>query len=302
VDLISLCAWGTDAERLDQGGSSTRGSRRARRLVTAFAIVVLAFLVAVGMLWAFQRKLIYFPSDGPGDLTAVAPGAEDVTFTTEDGLTLAALLIPARGDAGGVTVVVFNGNAGNRSDRIALAKALAASGYSVLLFDYRGYGGNPGKPSELGLIADGRAAIAYLDSRRDIDGEQLVYFGESLGAAIAIGVAKQRPPFALVLRSPFTSLPDVAAVHYPFLPLSALLWDQYPNEKMIRSIEAPLLVVAGSADGTVPLDQSLRVFDAASDPKKLVVIEGADHNDQNLTAGSQLLEPIVRFIAEQSQP
>jgi len=273
-----------------------------RRLVTVAAIVALALLVSVGMLWALQRKLIYFPSGDLGDLTAAAPDAEDVTFTTEDGLALGALLIPASGDASGVTVVVFNGNAGNRGDRIPLAKEMAASGYSVLLFDYRGYGGSPGKPSEDGLIADGRAAVAYLDSRRDVDGEQLVYFGESLGAAVAIGVAKQRPPFVLVLRSPFTSLPDVAAVHYPFLPLSALLWDQYPNEETIRKIDVPLLVVAGSADRTVPLDQSVRVFDAASDPKKLVVIDGADHNDQNLSAGSQLLDSMVRFIAEQSQP
>jgi fermentation-respiration switch protein FrsA (DUF1100 family) len=108
-------------------------------------------------------------------------------------------------------VLVFNGNGGNRAHRAPLAAALSRSGLAVLLFDYRGYGGNPGAPTEPGLLADARAARAYLASRPGVDPGRLVYLGESLGAAVAVALAVEVPPLALVLRSPFTSLATWAA-------------------------------------------------------------------------------------------
>jgi hypothetical protein len=272
------------------------GARSVRRIVSVVVIMALAMLVAVGVIWVFQRRFIYFPSQVLPDLVAVLPGAEEVTFPTEDGLTLAAWLVPAAGDANGGTVVLFNGNAGNRGDRTPLAQALAERGYGVLLVDYRGYGENPGSPTEDGLLADGRAAVAYLETRPDVDADRLAYFGESLGAAVAIGLAEQRPPAALVLRSPFVSLPDIGSVHYPFLPTSVLLWDRYPNLERIRGIEVPVLVVAGSADTIVPVAQSRRLYEAASEPKVFVLIEGADHNDFELTAGDQLVAEVAAFL------
>ena len=267
-----------------------------RRLVTVVAIGALVLLGLVGMLWAFQRTLIYFPSQDVGDLRATVSDAEDVTFTTADGLELGALLVPAFGDANGATVLVFNGNAGNRGDRVPLATALAARGYRVLLFDYRGYGGNPGTPTEEGLTADGLAAISHLESRPDVDTNRIVYFGESLGAGVAIAVAEHRPPAALVLRSPFSSLSEVGSFHYPFLPISILLWDRYQNVQRIGGIERPLLVVAGSADATVSFAQSQEVYGAASEPKQFLVIDGADHNDFELTASRELVDEIVAFL------
>ena len=267
-----------------------------RRLVTVVAIGALVLLGLVGMLWAVQRTLIYFPSQDVGDLRATVSDAEDVTFTTADGLELGALLVPAFGDANGATVLVFNGNAGNRGDRVPLATALAARGYRVLLFDYRGYGGNPGTPTEEGLTADGLAAISHLESRPDVDTNRIVYFGESLGAGVAIAVAEHRPPAALVLRSPFSSLSEVGSFHYPFLPISILLWDRYQNVQRIGGIERPLLVVAGSADATVSFAQSQEVYGAASEPKQFLVIDGADHNDFELTASRELVDEIVAFL------
>ena len=113
------------------------------------------------------------------------------------------------------TLIVFNGNAGNRAYRADLARAFRGRGAAVLLFDYRGFGGNDGRPTESGLAADARAARAYLDTRNDVDHKRLVYFGESLGAAVALGLAVEHPPLALVLRSPFTSLADVGATALP---------------------------------------------------------------------------------------
>ncbi len=264
--------------------------------MNVIVLVALTVFVVVAALWVFQRRLIYFPSQDLSNVDLVLPGAESVTFRTEDGLTLAGWFVPATDGVDGVTVVVFNGNGGNRGGRAPIAKALSERGYGVLLFDYRGYADNPGRPSEDGLSADGSAAVGYLETRVDVDTERLVYFGESLGAAVAIGVAEHPPPAALVLRSPFTSLPDIASVHYPFLPISVLLWDRYSNLERIRRLEVPVLVIAGSADSVVPLAQSQRVYEAASEPKEIVVIGGADHNDFELTAGDQLMAAVVAFL------
>ena len=264
------------------------------RGAAAFAIVV---LVALGLIWAMQRRMIYFPM---GQVPAPGEGGranvELVRFATADGIELDGWFLRAPEASAPITIIVFNGNAGNRSHRIELADALGQHGFQVLLMDYRGYGGNAGAPSERGLVEDSRAAFAYIVSRRDVDASRLVYFGESLGAAVAVGLASEHPPAALILRSPFTSLSDVGQHHYPFLPVRLLLRDRYPSLDRIRTINAPLLVIAGDRDGIVPIDQSRRLFDVAQDPKELLVIEGADHNDYALLAGNEMVEAIVRFL------
>jgi fermentation-respiration switch protein FrsA (DUF1100 family) len=181
--------------------------------------------------------------------------------------------------------------------RAALAVAMNRMGLSVLLFDYRGYGGNPGRPTEEGLAADARAAQAWLAAQPDVDPQRIVYFGESLGAAVAIGLAMQRPPAAMVLRSPFTSLADVAAVHYPWLPARRLLLDRYPSIERITSVSAPLLVIAGDRDDIVPESVTRRLYHAAGEPKRYVVVPGAGHNDPDLLDGSLMLDEMRGFLS-----
>jgi uncharacterized protein len=267
----------------------------------AILLVVVAVLVAsVGLLWAFQRRLIYLPSPGPVPPAAsVLPGAEDVSFQTADGLRLRGWFVPPVGGVRppGPAVLVCNGNGGDRSMRAALAVALSRLGLAVLLFDYRGYGGNPGSPTEAGLAADARAALGYLAGRPEVDPERVVYFGESLGAAVALRLATERPPAALVLRSPFASLAEVGQRHYPVLPVSLLLRDRYDSAALAGRLSAPLLVVAGGRDRIVPASHSRRLFAAAPQPKRLVVLEGADHNDLDLLAGPRLVEELRSFLA-----
>ena len=267
-------------------------------LMRAIVITVGAVVVLLGLIWVFQRQYIYFPTQPVPDAATLVPGVEEVTYATEDGLSLSAWFIPAGGEVRGETVVVFNGNAGNRSHRVALGEALAERGLSVLLVDYRGYGGNQGSPSEAGLAADATAAVAYLDSRPDVDTRRLVYFGESLGAAVAVELATRRPPAALVLRSPFTSLAGIGSFHYPFLPVALLLRDRFPNVERIEHVEVPVLVIAGSADVIVPVDQSRQVYEGAPGQRRLLVIEGADHNDLALTSGDQLVDEMARFLED----
>lgn len=257
-------------------------------------VVVLIILTVIAALWAVQRRLIYLPDRSSPSVPDAPVAVEEVSYKT-DGLVLNAWYLRASGDHQGA-VIVFPGNAGHRADRLPLGVALAEVGYSTLLVDYRGYGGNAGSPSEEGLQADARAALAYVHSRAEVDAGSIAYFGESLGSGVALQLAVDHPPAALILRSPFTSLTDVAATHYPFLPVSLLLRDRYSNIDVISGITTPLLVVAGSEDRIVPADLSRRLFDAATDPKQLLVVEGARHNDLALLAGAELIDEVVSFL------
>jgi len=260
-------------------------------------VLVVVIVVVLAVIWVFQRRLIYFPLGAAVPPAAsILPAAVEVNFDTVDGLRLRGWFVPSSGVNRG-TVLVFNGNAGDRSFRAPLAAALAQGGLSVLLFDYRGYGGNPGDPSEHGLASDARAARSYLDSRRDVDPDTIVYFGESLGAAVAVTLALEKAPAGLILRSPFTSLGDMGRVHYPFLPTGPLLRDHYDSLSRIGQVASPVLIIAGERDQIIPPEQSRRLYSAIRRPDaQLVVIPGADHNDFELLAGKQLVEAIFSFL------
>ena len=268
-----------------------------RRAMTAAAVVVLVICAVLAYFWTMQRQLMYFPTaDVPTPDEIGLTSVETVTFETADGLELSGWFLGAPGPPPRLTVLVFNGNAGNRADRGQLAAALHRHGLQVLLFDYRGYGRNPGTASESGFAADARAARAYLLGRPDVDASRLVYFGESLGAAVAVGLTSEHAPAALVLRSPFTSMADVGQYHYPFLPVRLLLQDRFPSIDRIHRIDSPLLVIAGEHDRIVPVRQSRRLYEAASTPKTLVVVPEADHNAYELLVGDTMIRAIVRFL------
>jgi uncharacterized protein len=256
--------------------------------VTCVAIVTLA--------WVVQRSLIYFPfGDVPSPSEVGLAGVEPVTFDTDDGIRLHGWFVPSRRSPA-ITLAVFNGNGGNRAYRSGLARAFGERGVAVLLFDYRGYGGNDGRPTEAGLASDARAARAYLAARADVDMRRVIYFGESLGAAVAIRLAVDHPPAALVLRSPFTSMADVGRVHYPFLPVRWLLRDRFPSLERIAQVSSPVLVIAGDRDRVVPIEQSRQLYAAASAPKRLVIISGADHNDEALAEGPEVIQATLQLL------
>jgi uncharacterized protein len=264
-------------------------------MIAAISVVVVACILA--LIWTQQRRLIYFPTaDVPAADAIEGANVEPVTFETTDGLTLNGWFFAAAGPWPRLTVIVFNGNAGNRSHRVPLVAALHRHGLQVLLLDYRGYGDNPGTPSQTGLAMDSRAARAYLANRPDVDPSRLVYFGESLGTAVAVDLAVEYPPAALVLRSPFTSMSDVGQYHYPFLPVRLLLRDRFATIGQIQRIQAPVLVIAGGRDRIVPTESSRRVYDAATGPKTFLLVPDADHNDYELFAGDEMIDSIVRLL------
>ena len=258
-------------------------------------ILVLAFLAFV---WAFQRRLLYFPfPDVPPPADVGLRATEDVRFSTADGITLHGWFVRSDRSPARATILVFNGNAGNRAYRAALAQALQTLGFHVLLFDYRGFGENAGTPTEEGLKADARAAREYVLRRADVDAARLVYFGESLGTGVAVALAAEHSPSALILRSPFTSMTDVGRRHYPLLPVSLLLRDRYASIEAIGRVSCPVLVIAGDRDGIIPVEQSRRLYEAVpGSAKSLLIVPGADHNDEALVAGREMIAAIDQFM------
>jgi fermentation-respiration switch protein FrsA (DUF1100 family) len=274
-------------------------SRVLTLLRVALAVVVLWALVAAAA-WLLQRRLIYFPDrSSPPAAARVIPGARDVTLHTTDGLCLTAWLVEPPPETPGrrLAVLVAPGNAGNRLARAPLAAALAGRGMTVLLVDYRGYGGNPGSPSEDGLARDIEAARTFLVEQAGIPAERLLYYGESLGAAVVTALAAKHPPAGLVLRSPFTDLPAAGREHYPFLPVGLLARDRFPVAEVIARVAAPTLIVYGTADSIVPPRQSLAVAGKAGGPVRVVAVQGVDHNDASLLNGAQLIDAIAQLAA-----
>jgi pimeloyl-ACP methyl ester carboxylesterase len=269
-------------------------SRARKVLLPALVVAVIAVLL-LALVWALQRRFIYFPDTAQvPSASSVMRGARDVRLHTEDGLTLGAWVVPAETGRRGVSVLVANGNGGDRSDRAPLARALAAEGMTVLLFDYRGYGGNPGSPSEAGLARDVRAALNFLLEETGTSSDHVIYYGESLGSAVVTELAATgQPPDGLLLRSPFVDLASVGEVHYPFIPVRAFLRDRYALAKHLAHLDVPVTVVYGSEDAIVPPAQSRAVAEVAPRLRRLVEVEGAGHNSLVLLNGNELIDAVV---------
>lgn len=262
----------------------------------------LAIVAALGLAARFtgliDRYFIYFPdkelTQNPGDMGLYY---EDVTFTTSDGLRLHGWFVPGESE---MTLVWFHGNAGNISHRVEhLAELHTRLGMNIFIFDYRGYGRSEGRPSERGTYLDADAALAYLRSRPDVDGQKMVFFGHSLGCAIAVEAAAGNSAYAVVLESPITSIQAMARRAYPFLPgAGALVRTKYDTLAKIKGINAPLMVLHGDRDDTVPLDMGRELFEAANPPKRFYAIEGAGHNDIYVVGGRAYYDELAGFLAD----
>lgn len=264
-----------------------------RTVLALLGIAACAWLVLVVAAWGLQRQIIYLP-----DTTDPGPppndGVEEVSFATADGLELTAWFYGSQEAVS--TILATPGNAGNRALRDPLAEGLVGRGHAVLLLEYRGYGGNPGRPYEEGLVADAAAARAYLTGRDDVEASSLVYLGESIGTGVAAALAATEPPAALVLRSPFPDLADVGRGHYPFLPVGTLLRERFETTGRLAGYRGPLLVIAGGADSIVPAGLSRRVADETGG--QYVELDGVDHNDREMLDGDEYLDAVDRFVRE----
>jgi uncharacterized protein len=247
-------------------------ARIAFQLLAFYAVVLVAVYLA-------QRSLQYFPDKNfpgePGD--SGVPEMQIVALQTEDGLSLNAWFVPPPGKDGQI-VVFFHGNAGHIGHRATKARHFIDKGLGVLMVEYRGFGGNRGRPTEEGLYKDGRAALRFLE-QREYTVSQLVLYGESIGSGVAVQMAIEIQPRYLILEAPFSSAADVAKRQYSFLPVDFLMKDRYDNIEKIAEVSSSLLIVHGDEDAVIPIGLAERLFERANHPKEFIAINGGHHND-----------------------
>jgi fermentation-respiration switch protein FrsA (DUF1100 family) len=271
--------------------------------------LVVCFTGVIVLMAVFERSLIYFPTrypEGFWDTEAVARGSgctiEDEYFTADDGVHLHGWW--CRRVSGGATdpvLLFFHGNAGNLSDRAGLAIELARrANAEVFIVGYRGYGRSEGRPDEEGLYLDARAAWRHLTQDGGVDPKRIVLFGKSLGGAVAVDLASRVPAAGLIVESSFTSVPDMARAHYPFVP-RFIIRTRMDSLAKIQSVACPKLFIHSRADEVVPYRLGRRLFEAASEPKLFCEVVGAGHNETAIVGGDVYFEAIGDFVASAVQ-
>jgi fermentation-respiration switch protein FrsA (DUF1100 family) len=244
-----------------------------------------------GALYLLQRRLVFVPLGAPGTpAEADVPDMRVVRYQTGDGLMLEGWYKPP---AGRPTIVYFHGNAGHFGERAFKARYFMDRGYGFLLASYRGYAGNPGRPSEAGCYRDARAALDFL-AREAVAPSDIVIYGESLGTGVATAMAHEYAAAALVLEAPFSSLVDVAARRYWWTPARWLLRDRFESARRIAAIDMPLLIFHGGRDRVVPLKFGKRLFTAALEPKELRILPAAGHADLYDFGAAEVIEEFLR--------
>jgi pimeloyl-ACP methyl ester carboxylesterase len=250
-----------------------------RLLVNILLSAAIAYAAIMLLVFVFQPRLVYFPQV-ERELTTTPRAAgldyEDVSLQTADGIDLHGWWVPARQARG--TVLLMHGNAGNIAHRIGYATMFNRLGYSILLFDYRGYGKSGGHPDEPGTYRDAEAAWMHLTAARKVQAQDIVMVGESLGGGVATWLAAKYPPRALVLASTFTSVPDLGAQIYPWLPVRMLARIEYGNLARIGQIKAPVMIAHSRDDDVIPYAHGETLFAAAHEPKQLLILSGG-HNE-----------------------
>lgn len=216
-------------------------------VIVLLAIAAIVYAAIAGIVYFKQRSFLYFPSQ---EIRKSAPGFQTVKFRTNDGLTLAAGYHAAQ--VGRPTLLAFHGNAADWQSMAHSLRPLIDRGYGVLSVEYRGYQGNPGNPSEVGIYEDGRAALRWLGSNGVPPG-QVVAVGNSLGSGVAVQLATETPMRALVLVSPMSSMVRLASAQMSWLPVNLLLRDRYDNLAKLPVVEVPIMILHGGSDTVIPI-------------------------------------------------
>ena len=267
-----------------------------RVIINLLIAAAVAYALMILFVFLYQPRLVYFPQV-ERELSATPRAAgldyEDVTLTTADNVKLHGWWVPSRNARG--TILLMHGNAGNISHRLGYLTMFNRLGYSVLLFDYRGYGKSGGHPDEEGTYRDAEAAWLHLAATRNVAPRDIVMVAESLGGGVATWLALKYPPRALVLASTFRSVPDLGAQIYPWLPVRLLARITYDNLGRIAKVDAPVLIAHSRDDDVIPFAHGEALFAAAREPKQMLVLAGG-HNDGFLFTRDAWIAAVGAFL------
>ena len=275
-----------------------RERRRVNGLINILMMVLLGYGLLLIFLYFYQNRLLFLPNV-PSRTVNMSPSAvglafEPVTLVTRDNIDLDGWFIPAPENRG--VILFFHGNAGNISHRLDSLLLFHRLGFSTLIFDYRGYGRSQGHPSEAGTYMDAEAAWHYLTGKRSIAPSRIILFGRSLGAAVAVHQAAEHTPGALIVESGFTSVPDMAAEIYPFLPVRWLARLDYNTRQQLQRVSCPVLVVHSRDDEIIPFRHGQALYAAAREPKQFLELRGG-HNDGFLVTGRVYTRKLDEFLS-----
>ncbi|WP_298813963.1 alpha/beta hydrolase [uncultured Roseibium sp.] len=266
-----------DHQALKAGATPSGTGKRVRKLLINLIVVFgIAYIMAAGFMYLNQRNFLFVPT---GELTDPAEAGLDQvtveTVTMADG-TQISVWSAAPAVEGAPTVLYFHGNSGNVSTRASRFKKILDSGFGLYAPSYRGYAGSDGSPTEIDLISDGREHFESVAGRTD----QIIIHGESMGTGVATAIAAERPETGLlVLEAPYTALVDRASEQYPWLPVGLLMIDQMPTRERVGNVQAPILIVHGTQDVVIPVEHGKKLYERAEDPKEILIVEGAAHNN-----------------------
>lgn len=271
-------------------------------IILAAIVVGGLYLVLSLYIYFAQSSMVFLPQraiDSTPD--AVGMAFEEVHAVTSDSIKIHGWFVPALKSRG--TLLFSHGNAGNISHRLQLIQLYRSLDLDVLIFDYRGYGQSEGKPGEEGTYRDIRAMWDHLIDERMIPPNRILIVGRSLGAAVVTHLTieledeNSPTPAGIILESPFTSIPDMGASLYPFLPVRLLARIDYNNVANVRRMHVPLLVIHSVDDEITPFAHGESVFAAANEPKTFVEISGS-HDDAYFIAEQRYIQAMRRFIEE----
>lgn len=286
---------------------SSLDNRRRKQSVGRILLTISLFTIGGAVLFYFsarwfERSVTFHPERyRTGTAWKMPEGGEDVWFAGASGERLHGWYVRARGveQERAATVIYFHGNGGNISMIGWLAEALSARGFNVLLFDYRGYGRSEGSTrDERGIYEDADAAYDYLVRERNARPEQIVLYGQSLGTTAAVDLAARVPCGAVILESGLSSASDMAAMILPWVPVWVHKYgrNRFESAKKLERVSAPVFVGHGELDRTIPVEQGYKLYAAAREPKRLVIIPEAGHNDLIARGGSQYMDALTGFI------
>jgi len=299
--------------------NKTKPRRLLRMAIRSICLLISVYLGVVMLLVFLQRKLIYHPHSQQiqlSDAGELQDHVSEVNVTAVDGITLHGWHVSRRNTSTERRLVIlFPGNAGNRSRRVEMLKTLMQLDHDVLIVDYRGYADNEGSPSEAAFTDDSHAVWKHAREELGYDADQIVLCGQSLGGGVATRLAHDlcesgEAPAGLVLRATFSSLVDAAKHRFPWLPVDWMLVDRFPSIERISKVTCPILSIHGKRDRVVPFVQGKALFDAAPETsesgvkKRFLPLPKAGHNDIPFVAGAEVKAALKAFFEsiEQTDP